>query len=637
VDENPVLNRSASEIVVITPEAAWECQLRGKPYLKLEDFYDDSALYASHDNVFAEEMEWVDWVDMFLQRTIPVFGQARFRPAMCIVFLLQNLFDEFYAASYILNRLLQQTRPGQIWYWRNPSPRIPHFLHPQDSVYPAILPNVAERHGVYLNVISDIVSPRSQPTLGNKAGVNDRISFLRPFLGDRTLGEARQLRHAGLSRYVRSRLKSVARDRGSVLVLGGSYDLEPLVLRLRECGLRIEWLTKLSPEDADSALGEAIRSELSKQWQFIVEREEFWAPFANWGIGRNHLAESILSFWWHRMIPKYWEGYQRAYKVLAERSPTAVVTWEAGGGTLIGAMLQAAETLGVSSLIYQHGSTARLSGYWWYGWLAHAGRLLVYGDGTATQLQRTWPHIGHARAKIVPVGSARLDAIRASMTPRRIRTIRRRLVGNDTRPILLYAPAYFGGYGRAFSDAACYPDVSYFELQQRVVRLFAEFPNVLLLYKDFRIAMSGMWNPIPDFIAKHVPNGRVINAPPPLAEVFWAVDGIIIDHVITALGEALLTRKRIIVYDGGGLDSIPEPPEARILLRKLAVVAEAVDEFVQQVRAFLEAGDFSEIENPNDDFLRAYSTHLNDGNSVDRAASEVLNLLDAHGPHGLEI
>ncbi len=67
-----------------------------------------------------------------------------------------------------------------------------------------------------------------------------------------------------------------------------------------------------------------------------------------------------------------------------------------------------------------------------------------------------------------------------------------------------------------------------------------------------------------------------------------------------------------------------EPPEAQVLLRKRAIVAETPDEFVEVVRTFLSTNDFTEMNAPNDGFLRAYSTHLNDGSSAERAVNEIL-------------
>jgi hypothetical protein len=180
-----------------------------------------------------------------------------------------------------------------------------------------------------------------------------------------------------------------------------------------------------------------------------------------------------------------------------------------------------------------------------------------------------------------------------------------------------------GVWGKSLSDETGYADVAYFELQERIIRLFAGFPHVRLLYKD--VPSPTVWNPIPDLIRREIPNGRAVFAPR-LAELVWAVDAIILDHVITALGEALLTRKQMVVYDPYLPGNTLEPPEAKTLLRKRAVVAETPDEFVEAVRSFLIANDFSEINMPNDEFLRAYSTHLNDSRSAQRAVDEILRM-----------
>jgi len=105
----------------------------------------------------------------------------------------------------------------------------------------------------------------------------------------------------------------------------------------------------------------------------------------------------------------------------------------------------------------------------------------------------------------------------------------------------------------------------------------------------------------------------------------WAVDAIIVDHVVTAIGEVLLTPKPLLVY-------MPHPhlssPQAKMMLEKRATVAETPAEFVAQVRAFLQAGKYLELENPDTEFLRTYCTHLDDGLSAQRAADVILQRME---------
>ncbi len=599
---------SVTEILALTPEAAWHCQKTGKPYRKLEDFYSESELAAQHPAMFAAELEWMDFTDRFFAAAIPEFAEARFRPALAAGFLFQTLFDEFFFAAHALNGLLRATdRP--ICFWPAAQPAIPDHLHPNHNVIPSILPDLAGSRAIPMSPLRTSDSELSSSPKSLKPAV-------RKLFRNRLMGEYRQLRHAGLPSYLAACVRS--KKKGRVLVLEGGYDLDPLVLAIRRAGVAADWLTDLLP----SSKSEPIDQRISKTFAEIAQQPAFWKPLEHCGLTPNPLVEASLAHWARQLIPQFWRAFQVAQTTLAKTRYDAVLAWEAGAGTLIAPMLQAAELADVPSVLYQHGSSARTSGTWWDSWLAHADKLFVYGTGTAAQLNRTYP--ANAKATVVPVGSARLDSLKASMTPARISQVRTRLAGNDLRPIALYVPTYFGGYGRATSDAACYPEVTYFETQQRILGLFAAYPNVRLLYKDLK-TVNSLANPIADFLERNVPNSSRMPVPPRLAEAFFAVDLIIVDHVITALGEALLTDKPIIVFDPGALDAIPEAPEARELLRQRVRLATTPDEFEILVREFLKAGDFSPVVQPNSAFQASFSTQ---GISAMSAAAEIRRLID---------
>jgi hypothetical protein len=192
------------------------------------------------------------------------------------------------------------------------------------------------------------------------------------------------------------------------------------------------------------------------------------------------------------------------------------------------------------------------------------------------------------------------------------------LCAGDPRPLVLYIPNSFGTYGRAISDLAAFPEVSYLELQQEVLRACAKFPSVRLLYKELIVA-NDVNRVMAPFVEKHIPNATVVHRR--LTDMMWAVDAIIVDHPITALSEVLLTPKPIIAY-------MPEPnasaPEARSLLAKRATVARTQQEFIDAVSRLLSQQDFSESRNPDGEFLRQYCTHRDDGRSAERAAAEIL-------------
>jgi hypothetical protein len=603
-----------AEILALTPAAAWACQKRGIPYHKLEDFYSPSELSAQYLQIFATELRWLSWLDGYLQQIIPDFARTGFRAAGAYQGLLMVLLDEYFAGQYILRRVLEQTRPVNIMYWPDsPAPPPDHLQHLR-SIVPALLPQIAAEAGSTL--IEFAAPPSSKPASRHSW---NPASVLNPSMK----AELRFLRWAGPAAYLRS-LLSLKRSGEPVLFLGQGYDLDPLVLALRRKGRRTEWLDISLPSNISSA--SSIHARLVACWPEACVQPEFWSPFAEWGLTPPVRATIALRHWWQQIVPRLWAGFHNATMRLQRKQYAAAVGWEACAGTISAPALQASAAAKIPRILYQHGSTARLRvcDSVWYGWLANSEIFLSYGPVMQKHIEQTQP-IGHSLAQVVPIGSARLETIRQRMTLDRIHALRAQLRNGDSRPLVLYIPMVFGGYGRDVSGELCgYPNVSYFELQQLALIQFRDFPNVRLLYKDLATA-AGWPNPTPEFIQQNIPNAQAIFRPP-LAELVWAVDAIIVDHVITALGEAALTSKPLIVYDGGSPGVECEPSAARAALERRAKVAATPAEFVAAIRYFLAANDFSELLEPDDAFLRACVTHQNDGKAADRAADLIIDI-----------
>jgi len=606
--------RGTADLLALTPAAAWACQQRGVSYLKPEDFYSPEELVAQYPSIFAIELHWLDWLDNYLQQIIPEFTWTGFRAGSAYQGCLMTLLDEFYVGQHVLRRVLAQTKPGEILYCPEDASAPPDHLQHVRSILPALLPQLAAESG---GALREFAGPAASNT-----GVQAPRSALG-MLPASIKHEGRLLRSAGPRLYLRSRLAPPSSS-VRVLLAGDGYDLDPLALALRRKGCHVDWFDNHMP--AAARTDSPIFATLAATWQQACAQPGFWSPFTQWGLTPPVRAQSALQHWWQHVIPRLWEGHQAAATCLRRKRYDAVVTWEAGAGTLSASILQAAQTRNVPRIIYQHGSSGRLRvcDALWYSWLSNSDIFLCYGSVTQTHIDQTRP-ANHVLARPESVGSSRLEAIRQRMVPERIRAIRVKLQSDGRRPIVLYIPTVFGGYGRDVSgELSGYPNVSYFELQQQVLRQFAEFPGVRLLYKDL-VAAAGWYNPIPDFIRERVPNGTTILTPP-LTELVWAVDAIIVDHVITALGEAALTRKPLVVYDGGQPGPECEPYAARKALERRARVAATPAEFVAFTRALLEANDFAELATPDDAFLRACVTHRNDGGAADRAAELIIRV-----------
>jgi hypothetical protein len=181
----------------------------------------------------------------------------------------------------------------------------------------------------------------------------------------------------------------------------------------------------------------------------------------------------------------------------------------------------------------------------------------------------------------------------------------------------LYAPTHFAPYFRAVSQLADHPVVPYFEMLQRVLSVFAESDRVRLVFKSFHVANDAT-RLMPELVRATVPDAVVTTTS--LRELMWAVDAIVVDHVITATSEVLLTDAPCLFYMPS---TSPQSDESRRLLRAAATVEESADAFIAALRRLVRTGTIAPIRSRDRSFLKAYATHLDDTHSARRAATLV--------------
>ncbi len=608
-------------ILAITPVAAYACQQWELPYLKLEDHTQAAKRFTEYASILPEYLEWEAWLDRWIQTCIPEFATSGFLPARNVTFLLQLLHAEIWSTTVSLHEFLDKAHPDGLALWQPKRISVPWFLHPLTSPVNILASSVARTRNlevIDLNAQSPEHIPEmpasSAPRLGHRAA-----RWLQRQIHQSAVStEMTAFRAIGIIEY----LKQLSAPAPHLLVSGRSQDLLVLARELRRRGARVTYTPDELPSIRLFSPKPPVIRESATSFTHLEDRifaaPKIWEPMERWGLDRTPLWIEPLRFWWRHLVPELWLKFRQVQRMLSGHEYAALITWDAGGSMTGSASLNAAAIANVPRYLYQHGGSAHNDAKLWQMYLRQSDVFLVYGEGTADDLNRTKLPCLERAARVVPVGSSRLDTIRAQHNPEKSRQLRVQLQGVDHRPLILYIPSHFNGYGRAIGDLAAYPDVSYFELQQQILSLWLETPHVRLLYKQFAVA-NDLNRVMSHFIETHIPNGRVTDQS--LIELMWAVDAIVLDHTITALGEVLLTNKPLVVY-------MPHPAstvsKASILLRKRAVVAETPLEFEAHVRALLHAGQYPEAENPNTEFLQAYCTDLNDCRSAERAAAVIL-------------
>ncbi|MDA2936664.1 hypothetical protein MYX75_00155 [Acidobacteria bacterium AH-259-A15] len=617
---NDTIRQKIDCFIAITPDAAWELQERKISFQKCEDFYDESDLTGHSERILNLEEKWTRWVDGYLQRLVPEFQELDFRPAHSYFYFLKILIDELFMVSFIIEHILSSRTSDLIFFKTSRNSDINSDLIFRESLYSQILPLFATKYKVETMGLDYPFDKRDPVCLDRRQEPQllERLREVGRSLAPRSLLEQRRLikRH-GWKEFL-GLITGPSCDR-TVLVVHDAYDISPLDLEARRRGLCFEVWSEVVRRSNVRLEGTAdFASQLSSIWDSLVEETFFWTPFKYSDVDLRPVAEPRLSFWWRNVIPKMWMVFIHARQVLKDSRPSVVLApwanrWREA------TVLQAARSLRIPTVVYQHGGFGGNCEYplWEFTDLAQADYMFFYGSGTADYYRERIGRFKERRAEPVVVGSSRLDALRNS---------RRNLLGGrlmdlfdgPRRPIVLYVPDMLKGYRRCLSYGE-YPDVSYFELQLDMIELFREYPNIYFVYKVF----PGEKNPISTAKVKVSSNCRV-TYDILLPQLIWVADLVIFDIPSTGLLEGLLTRNKIIVY--ADKRSIRMTSQAKKLLRRRAILAESPADYLNKVRQVLTSGDFSKEPLSNNDFLKAYGTHLNDGRSIERAVEALYKI-----------
>ena len=111
----------------------------------------------------------------------------------------------------------------------------------------------------------------------------------------------------------------------------------------------------------------------------------------------------------------------------------------------------------------------------------------------------------------------------------------------------------------------------------------------------------------------------------PLTELQWAADLIIHEIPSTGMYEGLVTDKPMVVHVDRDVYRMPD--EVKTILGKRVRISETNKEFIENVNQFLDSGDFSSLNNPDLEFVKAFCTHLDDGKSAERAAEAIFSIV----------
>lgn len=611
-------------LIALTPQAACQCHLMGLPYYKIEDFFDVTAFCAADEPMLLLQSRWSDKVDDFLWKTIPDFQKYGFRPAGHYFFFLKIISDMLFRAAFGLAHLFLSSRPKQVIYFvANGTDVVHETLFFNESVYRLILPACAKEDDVALTPLPPLLRPTRPVASG--LGLS---RFLRSALPLPMIEILRRVKRGGLSDLLQ--LQSWRTESPTIVFTSMNGDIGFVMEAAQKKGLGGKLLADVVKhfQPTHEVSTDLISNLMADLWPQINAQPFFGGPFQWIGVDLRSAAETRLRFWWHTVIPAMWQTLLQSRAYFEVHRPGAVLLsspWEPEDH----GVLQAARSLGIPTVTYQHGGFEGNCEYTTYDMtdLRHTDYRLVYGDGIAAYLRKRIERCVEVRAQIVTVGSARLDALRQA--PDKRTNIRRRLGIAPVEQLIAYLPTAYQ-YNWYMARQA-YLGVPYFTLLTQVIEMLREFSRLRFVYKPFPELPL---DPVTRVIEARCPNCHVVTDIS-VPELLKACDAFIIDIPSTGLLEALLTNKSMLVFSDSRFIALRQ--EARVLLQKRVTLSETPKDYLEQLRLFLSRGSFQELENVDREFLRAYGTHLDDGCSAQRAVNALQEIVQAHAPRDLKV
>jgi hypothetical protein len=621
---NPNVVSEKATFVALNPDAAWALRKAGITYARPEDYYSPRDLMEQAEGILTAQVQWAKWVDHWLQYAIPEFQSVRFRPARYYLFPIKSVWDTLLHRAYVLESLAARARPDRVVYFE-PRQVESFTLYPQlqTSTYSLLIPIWAMRYQIEQLPLPILPGDNwwAQQVDMQPSNIWRRL-FKRVLpMPLQMLAKHYYARLMEANSFEKSTVQGALPD-GS-LIWRRSYDFNAdLALELAKRSFRVKSFDGvLEQVNRQSVSTKEICQRLGNLWSVVAAEPAFWQPTGSQDWSLREALAPILRYWWMELIPQQWKAFVGARRVLGDERPR---------GVLIGtcskldesALLMAAHSLDVPVVFYQHGACMgdMENQQWDVLDIFLADYMLVYAEGEAEAIQERTRIFDDARARPVATGSTRLDAVRARMCLSKSDLIRQSVNRGKHKPIVLYVPSFF--YHNCYRIGPASPsDVSVMELRARIATFFASHQEVSLVYKAFE---SFGRDPTLEMVSERCPRASIVQDIP-LTDLMWAADLLIYEYPSTGMFEGLLTRKRMIVY--ADRDFVYLKAEAKELLNRRVSLAESPEEMVRAIQCLVEAGDFSQLELPDEGYFNRYVAYRNDGHSAKRAADALAEIM----------
>jgi hypothetical protein len=556
-------------------------------YQIIEDFFSREEFFADVSLVTERRLEEItNLVDTWVQENFPNFRDNNISILKYSIYYLTILFDGIFGRVYQLNRLFDTLKPQNVFICkRNADVNVDYNSEfpwgKDESLWTYCAELIHKEKKFSLDVIHYNIPNKANSKKENIYSLFQRkIPFTYQFL--------KTLKNKGISKVLRFMYSD------KIVVLNLGYQWRFTENLFFERGFNVVNIDVQSDYRKKRKIEQDYIGSVTNGNNFFEFDGIDLTPLLKYKL--NRIIEDGLSFY----LSEYKSFLILLKKIKAKALCFSVITKPKGW-----IIIQAAKNLGIPIFCWGHGASGQAK----YT-KQHTNELLI-SDFYFTQgpgSHKNYLSKNKFCTKYIPIGFPSIDSlVQKNKT-------------NQTECIYKYIYVTSGYYGNNFylSFTPGFFDNEYFIIQRQILK-FIELTNEKSLFMDYR---SPYYNSVlRQYLSSNIDyeNNKSFSEVIKLAEVF------IIDCPTTTLLEAITTTKPIFVLTQFlGLNEVAEN-----LLKKRAICVSLVNNLIEELEYFQKTGVYK-ADGFNNEYLKAFGTHLNDGFSAQRGVNEILSRISSH-------
>jgi len=611
--------RGQKLIIALSPFAMYELDKHGIPYKIIEDYYDPKELYKLGTHNYKKIEEICNLIDKKIHFAYPAIAERGIKPALFSIYYLKNIYDAATVRLFQMSKLIGAEEPDVLYVYESKhypfgiSETAPHLMFDnRESIYAHLL--ACNGWGVPVVTSPYVPLPKNsdfqkKPLPSSKAF--DKTSRWLQYHPRLYALAAETHRHGtrGLFRGLRSYLGTDKNSR--VLAFGAGYDWDYCGEELQSVG--IDHFTRVR-DDLERwmryPLSGADANALRDAWGGLQADDKFRKFFVWDNIDFFPVVDTRLRFLVERLTPACLNAYEETATLLRKGKIKAFLASAFDSCTSHSAAL-AARNSNVPVVTWQEGAY----GYFdqlilIYNNLMDSDVFFAYGEGVVSKYSTPAKRFG---VRILPIGSAALDALPRTRQSRRIK----KLAKTVSKKVVVYVTTNYYQNNLYLSIPPAFSDNHFWRTQRMIL-------NTLAKHHDYTVVVK--LHPSPAYRAppmrayaetKKFKNCRFFRGEYTTTDLLSIADSAVIDFPTTTLLEALTMSKPVFVYTG----HLHMDAKARKLLERRAFCYQKLKSLTNALDLYLSTGKIDKRVNLKDkEFLKVYGISSREEGSGMRTA-----------------